>query len=351
MMKKKYTDLKNVSDVVISTRIRFARNLKEYPFPCRLSEDKKRKVASIIKEAVLEGHSAISDRFKYIQMSELTQEEAVSLVERHLVSPEFISGRQGRGLLLLNDESVSIMINEEDHVRIQVINRGMKLNETYELADKIDTLLDERLDFAFDEKLGYLTQCPTNIGTGMRASLMLHLPALQESGAMGKIAASLSKLGIVIRGLYGENTDPSGAIYQLSNQVTLGITEQEAIKNLHDIAMQLVAQERNTREQLSENINMLDSIYRSYGILSYAKLISNSECMKLLSNVRFGVEMGCFEIDFDTLDRLFIEIQPATLMKNIGKKLTPAERDHIRAELVRTALTQKKIPTSRRLEN
>lgn len=350
-MTNQYKDLKDVSDVVISTRIRFARNLKEYPFPCRLSEDKKRKVASIIKEAVLEGHSAISDRFKYIQMSELTQEEAVSLVERHLVSPEFISGRQGRGLLLLNDESVSIMINEEDHVRIQVINRGMKLNETYELADKIDTLLDERLDFAFDEKLGYLTQCPTNIGTGMRASLMLHLPALQESGAMGKIAASLSKLGIVIRGLYGENTDPSGAIYQLSNQVTLGITEQEAIKNLHDIAMQLVAQERNTREQLSENINMLDSIYRSYGILSYAKLISNSECMKLLSNVRFGVEMGCFEIDFDTLDRLFIEIQPATLMKNIGKKLTPAERDHIRAELVRTALTQKKIPTSRRLEN
>lgn len=350
-MTNQYKDLKDVSDVVISTRIRFARNLKEYPFPCRLSEDKKRKVASIIKEAVLEGHSAISDRFKYIQMSELTQEEAVSLVERHLVSPEFISGRQGRGLLLLNDESVSIMINEEDHVRIQVINRGMKLNETYELADKIDTLLDERLDFAFDEKLGYLTQCPTNIGTGMRASLMLHLPALQESGAMGKIAASLSKLGIVVRGLYGENTDPSGAIYQLSNQVTLGITEQEAIKNLHDIAMQLVAQERNTREQLSENINMLDSIYRSYGILSYAKLISNSECMKLLSNVRFGVEMGCFEIDFDTLDRLFIEIQPATLMKNIGKKLTPAERDHIRAELVRTALTQKKIPTSRRLEN
>jgi len=350
-MKNPYKDLKDVSDVVISTRIRFARNLKEYPFPCRLSEDKKRKVASIIKEAVLEGHSAISDRFKYIQMSELTQEEAVSLVERHLVSPEFISGRQGRGLLLLNDESVSIMINEEDHVRIQVISRGMKLNETYELADKIDTLLDERLDFAFDEKLGYLTQCPTNIGTGMRASLMLHLPALQESGAMGKIAASLSKLGIVIRGLYGENTDPSGAIYQLSNQVTLGITEQEAIKNLHDIAMQLVTQERNTREQLSENINMLDSIYRSYGILSYAKLISNSECMKLLSNVRFGVEMGCFEIDFDTLDRLFIEIQPATLMKNIGKKLTPAERDHIRAELVRTALTQKKIPTSRRLEN
>ena len=351
MSEKKFTDLINVNDVVISTRIRFARNLREYPFPCRLSDEKKRRVASIVKEAVLEGHSAISDRFRYIQMSELTQEEAVSLVERHLVSPEFISDRQGRGLLLLDDESVSIMINEEDHVRIQVLAEGMKLEQAYELADKIDTLLDERLNFAFNEKLGYLTQCPTNIGTGMRASLMLHLPALQESGAMGKISASLSKLGIVLRGLYGEGSEPSGAVYQLSNQVTLGITEREAIKNLNDIAMQLVQQERNAREAMSESINVLDEIYRSYGILMYAKLVSNNECMKLLSNVRFGVEMGCFEIDFETLNRLLIEIQPATLMKNIGKKLTPAERDHIRAELVKTALSQKKIPTSRRLEN
>lgn len=349
MTSNKFTDLKDVSDVVISTRIRFARNLREYPFPCRLSEEKKRKVMSIVKEAVLDGNSAISHRFNYIQMSELTQEEAVSLVERHLVSPEFISDRQGRGLLLLDDESVSIMINEEDHVRIQVINSGMKLNEAFELADKIDTLLDESLNFAFNEKLGYLTQCPTNIGTGMRASLMLHLPALQESGAMGKIAASLSKLGIAIRGLYGEGSEPVGAIYQLSNQVTLGITEQEAVKNLNDIACQLVIQERNARESLSENINVLDDICRSYGILMYAKLVSNSECMKLLSNVRFGVEMGLFDIDFELLNRLIIEIQPAMLMKNIGKKLTPAERDHIRAELVRTALNQKKIPASRRL--
>ncbi len=351
MTAKKYTDQKDVSDVVISTRIRFARNLREYPFPCRLSDEKKRRVASIVKEAVLEGHSAISDRFRYIQMSELTQEEAVSLVERHLVSPEFISDRQGRGLLLLDDESVSIMINEEDHVRIQVIQSGMKLEDAFSLADKIDTLLDERLNFAFNEKLGYLTQCPTNIGTGMRASLMLHLPALQESGVMGKLTGSLSKLGIVIRGMYGEGSEPYGAVYQLSNQVTLGITEQEAIKNLRDIAMQLVAQERNAREKLSENINILDDIFRSYGILLYAKLVSNSECMKLLSNIRFGVEMGLFEIDLDILNRLLIEIQPATLMKNVGKKLTPAERDHIRAELVRTALSQKKIPANRRLEN
>ena len=222
-------------------------------------------------------------------MSELTQEEAVSLVERHLVSPEFISDRQGRGLLLLDDESVSIMINEEDHIRIQVIRPNMDLDGAYDLADKIDTLFDEQLNFAFNDKLGYLTQCPTNIGTGMRASLMLHLPALKESGAMGKISASLSKLGLVIRGMYGEGTDSNGSVYQLSNQVTLGISEKEAISNLRDIAMQLISQEREARKAMSGNIAVLDTVYRAFGTLSYAKLLGNDECMQLLSLLRFGV--------------------------------------------------------------
>lgn len=352
MPENKNQNLKDVSDVVISTRIRFARNLQEYPFPCKLSDEKKCRVANIVKEAVLDGHSAISSKFKYIQMSELTQEEAVSLVERHLVSPEFISERLGRGLLLLDDESVSIMINEEDHVRIQVIKPYMDLDGAYDLADKIDTLLDEQLNFAFNDKLGYLTQCPTNIGTGMRASLMLHLPALKESNSMGRISASLSKLGLVIRGLYGEGTEPIGAIYQLSNQVTLGISEHEAINNLRDIASQLITQERSAREMLTKNITVEDTVCRSFGILQFAKLMSNDECMQLLSNLRFGIEMGIIKnIDFDTVNHLMTEIQPATLMKNIGKKLTPQERDRIRAELVRTALLQKKVPSSHRLEN
>lgn len=351
MTAKKFDTLKDVSDVVISTRIRFARNLRDYPFPCRLGNEKKCQVASIVKEAVLDSHSAVSDQFRYIQMSELTQEEAVSLVERHLVSPEFISDRQGRGLLLLNDESVSIMINEEDHIRIQVIKQDMDLDGAYDLADKIDTLLDERLNFAFNDNLGYLTQCPTNIGTGMRASLMMHLPAIKRNNAMGKISASLSKLGLAIRGIYGEGTEPRGAVYQLSNQVTLGISEQEAINNLRDIAHQLITQERAARETLGKNINVLDEIYRAYGLLHYAKLVSNDECMELLSRLRFGAELGLFEnIDMYTVNRLFIEIQPATLMKNIGKKLPSIERDRIRAELVRTALTHSKVPVNRRLE-
>lgn len=351
-MSEKVKQYKDVSDVVISTRIRFARNLRDYPFPCRMNTEQKCRVATTVKEAALGGHSAISDRFRYIQMSELTQEEAVSLVERHLVSPEFISDREGRGLLLLDDESVSIMINEEDHIRIQVIKQNMDLDGAYDLADKIDTLFDEQLNFAFNDKLGYLTQCPTNIGTGMRASLMLHLPSLKESGAMNKISSSLAKLGLVIRGMYGEGSDPKAAVYQLSNQVTLGISEKEAVNNLRDIAIQLIAQERAAREALAADETILDNIYRSFGILQYAKLLSNDECMKLLSYLRLGIEIGIFDnIDFDTVNNLMIEVQPATLMKNIGKKLTPRERDRIRAEVVRTAVLRKKVPASRRLEN
>ena len=338
-------------DVVISTRLRLARNLKSYPFPCRLNDEAKCRVAATIKDAVLNGNSSIAADFRYIQMSELTQEEAVSLVERHLVSPEFISNRQGRGLLLLNDDSVSIMINEEDHVRIQVIKSGLDLDEAYSLAEKIDTLLDEHLEFAFHDKLGYLTQCPTNIGTGMRASVMLHLPALEQSGSMSRLSSTLSKLGLALRGIYGEGTEPTSSMYQLSNQITLGISEAEAIHNLKDITLQLVTQERSAREELVKNLTVKDAISRSYGILCYARLMSNSECMKLLSHLRLGIEERLIDnIDLKTVDSLMEEIQPATLMKNVGKKLTPQERDRIRADLVRTTLTRQTIPNSRRLE-
>lgn len=352
MSEKSYFDSKGISDTVISTRIRLARNLKDYPFPCRLSDEMKRRIALQIKDSVLNSKSAISKKFSYINMSELTQEEAVSLVERHLVSPEFISDRRGRGLLILDNESVSIMINEEDHIRIQVIKPDMDLEGAYELADKIDTLLDQELGFAFNDELGYLTQCPTNIGTGMRASLMMHLPALQITGSMGKISASLSKLGLVIRGMYGEGSEPKGAVYQLSNQVTLGISEKEAIHNLRDIARQLVEQERAAREEMAKRLEVQDSIYRSLGVLHYAKLLSNDEAMKRISDLRFGIEMGIIEnIGFDTINRLMIEIQPATLMKNVGKKLSSKERDQIRAELVRSALMRKQVPANRRLED
>lgn len=328
-------------EVIISTRLRLARNLKNYPFPCRMTPEQAQQVAKKVKEAVLDGGSVLADRFRYIDMAELTQEQAVSLVEKHLISPEFISEAPGRGLLLLDDETVSIMINEEDHIRLQVIMDGLDLNKAYDIANKLDTMLDETLSLAFNDKLGYLTQCPTNLGTGMRASVMMHLPALQEAHAMGRIAENLSKLGLTLRGTYGEGSEPKCAMYQLSNQVTLGISEQTAIDNLKNIALQLASQEKSSRESLVQNIKTRDAISRSFGILRYAKLISNDESMRLLSNLRLGAAEGVIEkIPLEEIDKLIRETQPATLMSNAGKRLTPAERDSARAEMISKALSK-----------
>lgn len=339
-MSKWYETAGDQGDVIVSTRIRLARNLRDYPFPCKLQKDDMLKVDEIVKDAVLNGNSAIAGEFDYVDMGSLSQTEAVSLVERHLISPEFASEREGRGLLLMKDESVSMMINEEDHLRIQVMQQGLALDQAYEMADRLDTLLDERLNFAFDDRLGYLTQCPTNLGTGMRASLMLHLPALQDSGAMNRIAGNLSKLGLTIRGFYGEGSQPRGALYQLSNQVTLGLSESAAIGNLKDIALQLVSQERAARESIARHLETQDAIGRSLGILRNARLLNNDEFMKLISNVRLGISMGIIDnISFDQINALMIEAQPATLMQSTGKNLAPPERDKRRAELVRERLS------------
>lgn len=327
------------NDVVISTRVRLARNLKDYPFPCRLSTQGKEKIIEKVKSAIENSNSPISKDFSFIRMSELTPQQGVSLVERRLVSPEFISESQGRALLLSKDESISIMINEEDHIRLQVINNGLSLEDTYDIADKLDTLLDENLDFAFDDKLGYLTQCPTNLGTGMRASVMLHLPALEKSRAIGRIAGNLSKLGLTIRGAHGEGTEPNGALYQLSNQVTLGISEKAAIENLKNITMQLISQENQARTRLCSSIDIQDAISRSLGILKSALVISHDEALKLLSNVRLGIVSGQIKnVSTETVDKLMLSVEPATLSVNLNKNLSPHERDIERAKLIQSSL-------------
>lgn len=324
---------------VISTRVRLARNLKDYPFPCKLSQQDREKVIELVKKAITESNSAIANDFHFIKISDLNPRQAVSLVERRLVSPEFISESDGRALLLSKDESISIMLNEEDHIRLQVIKKGLSLEETYQEADRLDTLLDENLSFAFDEKLGYLTQCPTNLGTGMRASVMLHLPALEKSRAISRIAGNLSKLGLTIRGAHGEGTEPQGALYQLSNQVTLGISEKAAIENLKSITAQLVAQEEQARERLCESIEVQDTISRSLGVLKYAKLIEHGEALKLLSNVRLGIESGQIkDIDSAVIDRLMLDVEPATLSVALGKSLSPHDRDEQRAKLIQKRL-------------
>lgn len=328
------------NESVISTRVRLARNLKSFPFPCRLNAQDKEKVIEKVKNAVENSNSPISKEFSFIKMSELTPQQGVSLVERRLVSPEFISESQGRALLLSKDESISIMINEEDHIRLQVIKKGLSLEEAYDVADKLDTLLDENLDFAFDEKLGYLTQCPTNLGTGMRASVMLHLPALEKSKAVGRITGNLSKLGLTIRGAHGEGTEPNGALYQLSNQVTLGISETAATENLKNITMQLVSQENQAQTRLCSSIDIQDAISRSLGLLNSALVISHDEALKLLSNVRLGIVSGQITgISAETVDKLMLAVEPATLTVNLNKQLSPHERDIERAKLIKAALS------------
>lgn len=332
-MMKWYEKSGNEADTVVSTRVRLARNLAEYPFPIKMSGEQRSKVEEAVKDAILAGNSAIAQDFRFISLDDISQTEAVSLVERHLVSPEFISASQGRGLLLTQDESISIMINEEDHLRIQVMREGLDLEGVYSLADRIDTLLNERLRFAYDTDLGYLTQCPTNLGTGMRASLMLHLPALQESGAMKRVAASLSKLGLVIRGIYGEGTESVGALYQLSNQVTLGLSEQSAIANLKSISSQLIEQERSAREEIAKTVELQDQVYRSIGILQNARVLRSDEFMKMISYIRMGVACGLLsDISYDSINSLIVQVQPATMM--LTKTMTAAERDERRAQIV-----------------
>lgn len=339
MMNKWYNKTGAQGDVVISTRIRFARNLNSFPFPCKLSEKQKVEVVNLVKNVVSEDE--IGKELKYVDLHSLSKVDRVSLVERHITSPNFVEETYGRGLFLSDDESVSIMINEEDHIRLQVIKPGLNFENSYCIADKLDDTLDKKLSFAFDDNLGYLTQCPTNLGTGMRASVMLHLPALRESGVMEKISSNLSKLGLVLRGIYGEGTEPKADFYQLSNQVTLGLSEKASIKNLEDVTMQLISQERNARGEMIKHIEFIDLIHRSYGVLKNARLLSNNEFMKLISNVRLGAAAGEIkDLSLESIDSLIIKVQPAMLSLEEKKDLTASQREQLRAGIIRNALNR-----------
>ena len=333
-MNKWYEKAGEYCDVVISTRIRFARNISKYPFPCKLNSNMKTAVINDLKIA-LSNAEFEEYNFSCINLSDINSVTMRSLVECHLVSPEFIKSDKFKAVFLSNEKDVSIMINEEDHVRIQVMKEGLTLNETYNLADLIDTKLDKLLKFAFNEKLGYLTQCPTNLGTGMRASVILHLPALKKCGMIEKISSSLIKLGLTMRGLYGEGTEPKGDVYQISNQVTLGISEKTALKNLNDITLQIITQERNCRGELTKNIQVTDAISRSVGILKTAKLLNNDEFMQLISNVRLGLSIGIIKgISYDILNEISIKSQPCTLMQSLNNEATSLQRDIKRAAMM-----------------
>ncbi len=329
----------NYNDTVISTRVRLARNINDIAFPHRLSKSEKLNVIELVRSALLDSNTVIANDFDLIKMWELSKIDALALVEKHLISPEFIKNTEGRAVLINKDETVSIMINEEDHIRLQVIMQGFEPEKALDLTDKLDTLLDERLHFAFNERLGYLTQCPTNLGTGLRVSVMLHLPAIKSTNAINRIANNLSKLGMTIRGIYGEGSEPVGSMYQLSNQVSLGISEKAAVDNLKNIAIQLINLEKQEQENLLKNIDIQDKIARSLGLLKFCRSISHSESMQLLSNIKLGIISGEIDnISIEDINKLIIQIQPANIMKLAGRELTPAERDKERANLIRNSI-------------
>ena len=332
-MSKWYIGEGDHNDIVISTRIRIARNLADYPFPVRLDNKSKIEVNEKIRDA-LDG----KENLTYTELKTLTRSQIVSLAERHLISPEFASNSDARALLMSDNEDISIMLCEEDHIRIQVMKSGLALKEAYELADKIDTEINQSLKYAFDEKLGYLTQCPTNLGTGMRASVMLHLPALTAKGQIGSLASTVSKLGLTIRGAYGEGMSAMGDLYQLSNQVSLGISEKSAIDNLKTITLQLAAQERAAREEASKSIETEDAVFRAYGILKSSRILSTKEFMSLISKVRLGAVLGMIKTDLKTINELMVSMQPATINAFVGKTLSLEERDAERAKIVRERL-------------
>ncbi|MCL2507757.1 MAG: protein arginine kinase [Oscillospiraceae bacterium] len=334
-MNKWYIEKGDQGDVVLSTRVRLARNLDEFPFPAKLDPKGRNAVNKIVKDALTADGA---DTFKCIDMKELTQTQAVSFAERHLISPEFTQSREGRTLIITEDESVSIMLCEEDHIRLQVMKSGLSLHEAYDIANKIDNILDGKLRYAFDERIGYLTQCPTNLGTAMRASVMLHLPALTKTGKLSGLAATVSKLGLTIRGAYGEGTAARGAIYQLSNQITLGITEQAALDNLNAITLQIVAQERAAQRELLNNPAEEDQVYRAMGILNSARMMDADEFMGLISLVRMGAARGLFNVTIERINELIVNMQPATLMEMSGRNLEAAQRDAERAKILREIL-------------
>lgn len=323
----------NKSDIVVSTRIRLARNLAGEPFPNALASTKD--VTEKIKNAVLGSNSTLAKDFDFINLDNTPAIKKQAMAEEHLISPVMCEGK-GKSVLINKDKTMSIMLMEEDHIRLQVIQSGLSLDDAYSLASKVDDVLEESLTYAFDNDFGYLTACPTNTGTGMRASVMLHLPALTMTNNIGKIISSAASLGIEVRGLYGEGTKAYGNLYQISNKMTLGISEQQSIEKLKDIVNQLIEMETKARKALNDgNADALsDKLYRSYGILKYARCISSAEAKSLLSDVMLGQNMGIIPCDgkISPLECMVIT-EPALLSGD--KELSPAERDKKRAELIR----------------
>ena len=322
--------------VVLMTRVRLARNLMDHPFPGWAKMPQKKDVLETCLPAVASLRPM--KRGITAEIEELSELEKQILVERHLISRELSGSPERAGVVISKDQSVSVMINEEDHLRMQVVKSGYQFKSAWNTVNNLDTALEGGLNYAFSSRLGYLTACPTNVGTGMRASAMMHLPALVISNQMEKVVRAVNQLGIAVRGLFGEGSDASGSIIQISNQTTLGESEEAIIKRLSSVLKTIIDQEINAREKILETDpdKLLDKIGRAYGILKNSHLLSSNECMNLVSLVRFGVDLEMFSEEMrNIVDRLFIECQPGHIQHHAGKSIDTSERDAYRSEYLR----------------
>jgi protein arginine kinase len=327
--------------IVLSSRVRLARNVKGLPFPGWAKKPERVKAFDLIR-AQVEGLPQMGGAFSE-SMDTLTALERQILVERHLISREHAARSVGSGLVLSRDHSLCVMINEEDHLRMQSLRRGLQLRAAWQALDEVDTQLEAKLEYAFSHELGYLTACPTNLGTGIRVSAMLHLPALVLAEQMNQVITAVNKLGLAVRGLYGEGTEALGNVFQVSNQMTLGETEADIVERLNKVVAQLIEHEENARGALLEKKPKMvfNHVGRAYGILANAHSISSKEAMNLLSLMRLGIDLGCFPgSQRPLLDELFTGTQPAHLQRQHTEKLSADERDLLRADMLRAQLEQ-----------
>ena len=330
------------SDIVISTRIRLARNIANTRFPISFTEEEAHTIEDKMIQALLKAPQN-PYRFSYFSIKEMPILQRQILVEKHLISPNLARRKKIGSFFLTEDESLSILVNEEDHIRIQSLAQGMHLVEAYEEAHKVDRYLSKHITYAYQERYGYLTSCPTNVGTGLRASVMLHLPALTMSKQMNSLIQMMTRLGMVVRGIYGEGSENLGNIYQISNQITLGKSEGHILQELSDVVEQVIQKEQLARKMLLTRAPSIleDRLSRSLGTLKYAKILSSEEAASCLSNVRLGVSLGLLEpIAQSRLNECMLIMQPGFIQQYAGNSLQPAERDMYRAKLLQDKLNE-----------
>jgi protein arginine kinase len=329
------------SDIVISSRIRLARNLAAFPFTSRASAYQKAEIENLLRDRIAK--LELEPRLDYLNVPGLSSLDRQLLVERQLISRELSTSEGPRGVAVGPKETVSLMVNEEDHLRLQVMRSGYSLDEAWQDIDRVDDLLEQRISYAFSEEFGYLTACPTNVGTGMRSSVMLHLPGLVWTKQIEKVFRALQKINLAVRGLYGEGSRASGDFYQISNQVTLGKSETGILKEIREVIPQIVNYERQARAALLRESRQAiqDRVSRAYGTLCSATMMTSEETMDLLSSVRLGVNLGLIDdINIATVNELFIHTQPAHLQKKMGAVLDGEERNAARARYLRTRLRE-----------